>query len=912
MLTFLIPTAMALGLAMVSAPIIIHLINRMRFKRIRWAAMEFLLKSQKRNRRRLIIEQLLLLLLRCSLVLLAAFLVSRFVGCNNEKNPSGGGMVHYVLIDDSLSMTDAWKENGVPKDAFTQAKGLVGELARKLGTNNTSQEFHVAFLSDPGNNFFHEKLGNETIAELGNKLDDPAIKATSLHLKPEDGVAAAAEFFDTQKGTQRQLHIVSDFRTTDWVGPEATELSKRIDGLLKSGITVNLIDCAGPTRNQNWGVSTYHQNVAVVDLRADTRVAALGMPVQFSAVVQNFSPAAAQNLYLTVKVNGVEELGASQPIASINPNSAAPVTFMIPFKEKGFNQITATLREEPEGLRGDDMRFALVDVRDQVEILMIDGNGANGLKPGGDTFFLQTVFTSAQGYAVVPRNLDELEKGNLDQYPSIYLLNVPEIKNEKALKNLEEYVKRGGHVCFFLGDKVKPGWYNEMLYKDGQGMLPVPLAEKFNYQKMSEEDKFKKLFLEEQQKVYLRDEKHPMLADAYKWQAIFRYLILEGYWPTLPRNKWQADKATYNELMTLPNDKPLENFRATGNTLNNALPVDNEEKYGKFTAALKRHQNAIKDALLNGKELWELAVPLQNLLNDEGDPEKKDERRPNLKADFWKLPEMQNLHDQLESFRQTVQYGDPLAFDHKFGKGQVVLFLTTSGNAWHQWPGGCPASPTYPMIMVELEKYLTSGGEEINRVVGSPLSLELDAGRYDTRLSSFYQPEIENAAVAPAPAPVPGVPRAGLEVKGDRTGVVEDNKVKFGLPGVEFRKPGVYLFDVYPRPEVGGPEAKPEHRAYVFNVDALAEGDLKRATKEDVDLNPKEPVRGRGRMLYSEQGGLVTPDPKSDTSESPWLFLIILGVLVVEQLLAVHLSFHLKGNEAQLPQQVMRPHGVAA
>ena len=71
---------MVAGGALVSSPIIIHLINRMRFKRIRWAAMEFLLKSQKRNRRRLIIEQLILLLLRILLVLLVGLLVARFVG----------------------------------------------------------------------------------------------------------------------------------------------------------------------------------------------------------------------------------------------------------------------------------------------------------------------------------------------------------------------------------------------------------------------------------------------------------------------------------------------------------------------------------------------------------------------------------------------------------------------------------------------------------------------------------------------------------------------------------------------------------------------------------------------------------------------------------------------------------------
>jgi succinate dehydrogenase/fumarate reductase cytochrome b subunit len=77
---FLNPGYVALGAALVSLPILIHLINRMRFKRVPWAAMEFLLKSMKRNRRRLIIEQLLLLALRCLLVLLAMLLVSRYLG----------------------------------------------------------------------------------------------------------------------------------------------------------------------------------------------------------------------------------------------------------------------------------------------------------------------------------------------------------------------------------------------------------------------------------------------------------------------------------------------------------------------------------------------------------------------------------------------------------------------------------------------------------------------------------------------------------------------------------------------------------------------------------------------------------------------------------------------------------------
>src|SRR5207245_2121892 len=79
MLEFMHPGFLIAGSALVSLPIVIHLINRMRYRRVRWAAMEFLLKSQKRNRRRLIIEQLLLLALRCLLVMLGVLLVSRYL-----------------------------------------------------------------------------------------------------------------------------------------------------------------------------------------------------------------------------------------------------------------------------------------------------------------------------------------------------------------------------------------------------------------------------------------------------------------------------------------------------------------------------------------------------------------------------------------------------------------------------------------------------------------------------------------------------------------------------------------------------------------------------------------------------------------------------------------------------------------
>src|SRR5437667_9018402 len=124
---FLNPYAMAAGGLLISSPIIIHLINRMRFKRLRWAAMEFLLKSQKRNRRRLIIEQLILLALRCFLVLLGVLLVSRYLLAFFQPQNT----LHVVLLDDTLSMTDQWKVEGEGQDCFKVAKEIIpGEIAK--------------------------------------------------------------------------------------------------------------------------------------------------------------------------------------------------------------------------------------------------------------------------------------------------------------------------------------------------------------------------------------------------------------------------------------------------------------------------------------------------------------------------------------------------------------------------------------------------------------------------------------------------------------------------------------------------------------------------------------------------------------------------------------------------------------
>ena len=161
---FLNPWAMAAGTVLVSSPIIIHLINRMRYRRVRWAAMEFLLKSQKKNRRRIIIEQIILLLLRILLVLLAGLLLARFLGAVSGPKQ---GVVHVVILDDTLSMTDTHREGGQAIVAFNQAKtSIVEEIATSAGQATTPQSMVVLRLSELSAPRKIDRLNSTTIEEL--------------------------------------------------------------------------------------------------------------------------------------------------------------------------------------------------------------------------------------------------------------------------------------------------------------------------------------------------------------------------------------------------------------------------------------------------------------------------------------------------------------------------------------------------------------------------------------------------------------------------------------------------------------------------------------------------------------------------------------------------------------------------
>jgi hypothetical protein len=813
--------------------------------------------------------------------------------------------VHVVVLDDTLSMTDQWKQDGESKDCFSVGRELiVKEIAKNAVQARTAQRLVLLLLSEPATTRFDQRLNDQSIQELQNVLAD--MKCTALRIDLASGVEAAKEIFDKVPQDRRILHLVSDFRQRDWGEPEAADLNRRLDEVSRAGVRVNLVDTAHPYRNEIQKTPLYHDNLAVVDLRPETRVAAKDMPVQFTVTVANHGVSERKNVRVTIKVNGVERLEASVPNMTIPAGRPKSESLVVAFDQLGYNEISANLENEEVGVLGDNARFAVVQVLRQVPVLVIDGDSANGQKPGGDTFHIQALFTAAKGFQIVPRDVRELEQPTLDQYSSIYLLNVKDV-SEKGLRNLETYVREGGSVAFFLGDRVNAEFYNQRLYANGKGIFPAPLADRPN-PPISEPELTPNL-TDPQPKIIVLNETHPVFAEVWqpRIRGIFNFLPIKRYFP-VPRRKWNRQPGQVEELVALPNQRSIRDYAGGVQEVSGILDtLISSSKTAKYRPALERYQRSMRELLAGDKPLYELANLLDTLLHDRGDP--NDPGRISL-VELWEESENQKLRTRIDSVRQTVQLGDPLVIASQFGKGHVVAFMTSAGRNWCDWAGGSLASPTYPVVMLELQKFLTRGGGESDRILGTPLPIELDSSRYDAKMRSFFQSEVRDSGPGKANAGQTPGGTPGLIVLGEQLGSTSGGRVHFVFNGSWRNGPGLYLFDLARLGEDGNPGglSKTEQRAYVFNVDPR-EGELRRAAKDDLErVSPSAvKLRNQGSGWAAELA-----NRQNDLSESPWFYLFFLAVLVAEQALAVRLSYHVKGTEAVPSHAAPRAQPTAA
>ncbi|MCS7270718.1 MAG: BatA domain-containing protein, partial [Gemmataceae bacterium] len=766
---FLHPVTMAVGAALISAPIIIHLINRMRFRRIRWAAMEFLLKAQKRMRRKLIIEQLILLFLRCLLVFLAGLLFARFLGWEPFQGKETRPTLHVVVLDDTPSMGDTGGDAQRSQDAYAEARSQLTEkilpATLEAATPQSLRLFRLSDLTDllASESTSEARRITPELIETVRALLAQHPKVSTVRTSLVQGLEKIKEVCD-QAGASSDVakvaHVLTDLRAIDW-SQEGEALTQKIRELQEAGVQVHLIDTASPPRPADRSRHlNYSDNVGIVEFRPRARLAARNDPVDFEVRVKNFGSTDLRDVQIYFFLDGVGHIIPELPFDHLPAGQERTQLIQVQFPEAGskdnplsrFHIVTAVLANVPnDALAADNVRHAVIEVRDKLAVLAIvgpDEDLANPDKKSNDSFYLRRLFQEAfKSVDWVTATPDALDKQDLRPFSTIFLLNVPQL-TENQVRKLETYIQEGGGVGVFLGPRVNREAYTRLMFRDGQGFFPFELRNDPTPPPTEEQRLLRSLSLSK--RILVREaaaRQHPAIAGLYtnergdpdKAQDIerfFYFVNVDQHWP-VSRLSWKSrDDQSVQELFCLPNDRPIAYYEPRVMELRRRLlDKSSEPKFEPYRPLLEEHWQGIRNLFAEtAMPLTELARRLDRLLADEiseGDP-----REAKLR-EFWAQPELAELRREAQALRDDCKYGDPLYIARRFGLGRVTVLTTTAGEPWTDWPSGAGAAG-WVAVMKEMQKYLTGGGLDHNRSVGEPFTLTLEPGRYKPTATRLF------------------------------------------------------------------------------------------------------------------------------------------------------------------------------
>jgi Aerotolerance regulator N-terminal/von Willebrand factor type A domain len=441
---FVNPGYLAL-LPLVALPIIIHLLNRIRYKRVRWAAIEFLLMTERRAVRRAKLKQLILMALRTLLLAAALMALAQPRLRGDLAELLGGSSQVAILVDSSASMSVS---NSLSGSAFDRAKQ---EARAGLATMPNAVRTSVASVSVRTDSPFGESVSNrkavlevlEAMTLTSGAADIPlAIRtAANVMAKGEPG------------GT---LWLLSDLQAGNWRTNDTGAWDDVRAALSEAGNPRILI------------------TDMLSDVKAATRVnhAVSGVKLTPTVVVEGDSP----NLTVTVAFHGRKseklvnvalflddkQVGSRAIKGGTESDSAI---FKLPELTTGDHAGYVELARDE--MPGDNRHYFIIRTSATIPVLLVDG-AKSGIPFRGASDFLSAAMQPEMSGMGARSSLkptviadSKLATEPLSPYAAIFLSGVRRL-DDKVAKRVEKYVRNGGLLVIFPGNKTDRTAWNKL------------------------------------------------------------------------------------------------------------------------------------------------------------------------------------------------------------------------------------------------------------------------------------------------------------------------------------------------------------------------------------------------------------------------------------------------------------------
>ena len=487
-LVFGAPALAVAGAAAVAIPIAIHLLSRVRRTRVDWGAMRFVRLAYQRQRRRLRFERWLLLAVRCLLVVLAGLalaapvLTGALARWGADAAGTGDAGPLHLVVDNGLSaraLLSATDRGDAAPTRFESTQRIAEALAKAAAESGRAVRVWPAAPTATGESVDPdfdsagaEALGNVQATpapvDLGGTLARVArVRAADVADGRSAGVVAVVSDWSRAAVTALSAGGAGDegaaagtgAAAAFWLSPpdpgaanvQVAALSPRRPLVLRAG------GADAPPAVVSARV-TLRRFGAALDAERSTLAVTLA-PAQLPA--ESLDPASQQTQ--TVRREQVVDWAAGQASATLTAELPVPAA------ARGIHTLAAQLQGAGDALPDDDVRYALVLVRQALNVTLVDNPepaGGEGLR-GGD-FVRAALAPSGAGRGAVAVTAAPPEALNAPgpwREGDAVVVLTPDRLSSEAWSQLATFARGGGVVWVFAPagsagvDADPPAWF---------------------------------------------------------------------------------------------------------------------------------------------------------------------------------------------------------------------------------------------------------------------------------------------------------------------------------------------------------------------------------------------------------------------------------------------------------------------
>ena len=409
-------TLAALG---ISIPIVLHILNKARPKKVNWAAMELLQKTTQQQSKKIKLEDWLLMVLRCLTFLLVALAMMRLVFVNSSDLFSGASRELILVIDSSYSMN-----HGQYESRFDLAKKKAMKIVNSLPSGS---KISLVTIGDEPEVLIRHKDPSEISLER---------YFAALEAKPEGfglefTLSVLDELLDESNSANREVIFLTDAQKRSWCENSKSTIQKFAELGQKASISLLPL-----------GDESY-ENLALSDFHMTSGACRSGGFINLSAKIINHGESlATASIELFHNSNIVDVTSVS----SLQPKEERLLRFGVQLESSGPNRFQLSL--ESDNLEDDNSAYLAIDVPDKLKVLIIEGS------PGAGRYLELATQLERSGYAeglICTVSLASLVSAEqIEKNDVIVLADVGDL-DEENIKILDEKVRNGAGLLVYAG-----------------------------------------------------------------------------------------------------------------------------------------------------------------------------------------------------------------------------------------------------------------------------------------------------------------------------------------------------------------------------------------------------------------------------------------------------------------------------